>query len=282
VRSQRDVKNVLVIVEEDQLSLAIGKDGQNVRLASRLTGWDIELVSARDLEQRERLQEQLLMSIDDMVGVTEKIAEKLRDIGVNTVQKLVKTSREVLLEAPGLGPKSVDKLLATAAGTVEELENALEEMIRKENEDREREKLEAKPLFDESILEGGDEVEPSVKLTEEALFSDPVSDDEEPSAETTEAAAETEDAAETAEMVEQAGAADADETAPAELTTEGAPETDTEAPAESEAEIPADALTDAEEVADDDGVEEPEGETEAVPDSSEDTDSDDEKKDAPA
>jgi N utilization substance protein A len=174
VRVNSEEKSVLVIVEEDQLSLAIGKDGQNVRLASRLTGWDIELTSSRDLEQRERLQEQLLMPIEEMVGVTDKMAEKLREIGVNTVQKLIRTPREELLEAPGLGPKTVDKLLATAEGTVEELENALEDLIRKENEQRERDKLDEKPLFDESILEGeGAKDKKTPALTEEELFRDP-------------------------------------------------------------------------------------------------------------
>lgn len=170
VRVISEEKSVLVIVEEDQLSLAIGKDGQNVRLASRLTGWQIELVSSRELEQRERLQEQLLMPIEEMVGVTEKLAEKLKSVGVNTVQKLIKTPKEELLAAPGLGPKSVEKLLATAEGTVKELENALEELIQKENEEREKEKEKIKPLFDESILEGGDKPVVERKLTEETLF----------------------------------------------------------------------------------------------------------------
>ena len=120
------------------------------------------------------------MPIEEMVGVTAKMAERLRSIGVNTVQKLIKTSREELLEAPGLGPKSVDKLLLTAEGTVEELERALEDLIHKENEERAKEKREEKPLFDESILEGGDEEVPEekIELTEEALFGEPTDEDE--------------------------------------------------------------------------------------------------------
>ena len=187
VRVKNDEKLVLVIVEEDQLSLAIGKDGQNVRLASRLTGWQIELVSSRDLEQRERFQEQLMMPIGEMVGVTEKIAEKLKAAGVNTVQKLIKTSRDELLEIPGLGPKSVDKLMATAEGTVKELEAALEDLIRKENEDREKEQLEKdKPLFDESVMEASaldEAAEDEPKLTEETLFKESSEVEEEEEAE---------------------------------------------------------------------------------------------------
>jgi N utilization substance protein A len=173
VRVVTEEKTVLVIVEEDQLSLAIGKDGQNVRLASRLTGWQIELVASRELEQRERLQEQLLMPIEEMVGVTEKLAEKLQSIGVNTVQKLIKTPREELLAAPGLGPKSVEKLFTTAEGTVKELENALEELIRKENEEQQIEKEKEKPLFDESVLEAEEEQQVAEQETTEVdLFQE--------------------------------------------------------------------------------------------------------------
>ncbi len=204
VRVTSEETTVLVIVEEDQLSLAIGKEGQNVRLASRLTGWQIELVSSRDLEQRERFQEQLMMPIGEMVGVTDKMAERLKAAGVNTVQKLIKTPREELLEIPGLGPKSVDKLIATAEGTVKELEAALEELIRKENEEREKEKKEKeKPLFDESVMEAEETDEKAAqepKLTEEMLFKE--TSEEEDDADQTEAEVETAETPATAEAAE--------------------------------------------------------------------------------
>jgi N utilization substance protein A len=219
VRVNSEGKTVLVIVEEDQLSLAIGKDGQNVRLASRLTGWQIELVSSRDLEQRERFQEQLMMPIGEMVGVTDRMAERLKAAGVNTVQKLTKTSRDELLEVPGLGPKSVDKLMVTAEGTVKELESALEELIRKENEEREKEQKEKeKPLFDESVMEAEAVEEPAVeepRLTEEMLFKGSSEVDEEDLE--SEAAAETEvtEATEETVLAEATG-----ETAEVEATEE--------------------------------------------------------------
>lgn len=174
VKVDSENNTILAIVEEDQLSLAIGKDGQNVRLASKLTGWHIELVSSREQEQRERLQEQLAMSITEMVGVTPKIAEKLKQEGINTVQKLVKTPMEDLLEIPGMGPKTAEKLHATAGKTMKELEKALEELIEQENIEREKAKQEEKPLFDESILdEDEDEAgEEPKQLTEETLFTD--------------------------------------------------------------------------------------------------------------
>jgi N utilization substance protein A len=175
VRPDNETKSVLVVVDEDQLSLAIGKEGQNVRLASRLAGWQIELVSNRELEQRQRLQEHLLMPIEEMVGVSDKMAERLREAGINTVQKLIRTPVEKLMEIPGFGEKTVEKLMETAQGTVKELEAALEDLIRKENEERERAKKAEKPLFDESLLEADEpeKKEEKVKLTEAMLFRDP-------------------------------------------------------------------------------------------------------------
>jgi transcription termination/antitermination protein NusA len=172
VRVDSENRSVLVVVEEEQLSLAIGKEGQNVRLASRLTGWQIDLTTTRELEQRERLQEHLTMTIEEMVGVTPKIAEKLKTIGVTTVQKLAKTSDEALLELPGLGPKTVAKLRETAVGTIRELEKAMVELMDKENEERRRAKEEEKPLFDEAIHGPQDKKERKGKLTEASLFTE--------------------------------------------------------------------------------------------------------------
>jgi N utilization substance protein A len=232
VRVGSEEKTVLVIVEEDQLSLAIGKDGQNVRLASRLTGWQIELVSSRELEQRERLQEQLLMPIEEMVGVTERVSGLLKSIGVNTVQKLIKTGKGDLLEVPGLGPKSVEKLIITAEGTVKELEKALEELIRKENEQREKEK--EKPLFDESVMEKEEEpVVEEPRLTEESLFKDDAGDETDEADEVVEGTEEEDSGgdAEISSVTTTETGADTVETAteidpeePADVETEDTPE----------------------------------------------------------
>jgi N utilization substance protein A len=198
VRPDIEMHSVLVVVDEDQLSLAIGKEGQNVRLASRLAGWQIELVSNRELEQRQRLQEHLLMPIEEMVGVSDKMAEKLREAGINTVQKLTRTSLEKLTEIPGFGERTAEKLLETAQGTVKELEAALEDLIKKENDEREQAKKSAKPLFDESMLEAESEEpkeEKKPKLTEAMLFRDPAEVEAETAAEETAAtAAETDTA----------------------------------------------------------------------------------------
>ena len=218
VRVDAENKSVLVVVEEDQLSLAIGKDGQNVRLASKLTGWQIDLITSREIEQRERLQEHLTMTIEEMVGVTEKIAEKLRAAGISTVQKFANSSDDELLEIPGLGPKTLAKLRETAEGTITELEKALHGLIEKENEERIRAKEQEKPLFDESIMSGGEDGEEKPeeerKLTEEALFGDAPEGDEEVE-ESAEEVAEPESVeaeAEDAEPADTTDETDAEET----------------------------------------------------------------------
>ncbi|MCZ6765952.1 MAG: transcription termination factor NusA [bacterium] len=178
VRADSEEQRVLVIVDEDQLSLAIGKDGQNVRLGSKLTGWQIDLITSRELEQRERLQEHLTMGIEEMAGVSVRVAEKLRAAGITTVQKFSKTPLEELLEIPGFGPKTIEKLQETAQATIEELDKALRELIAKEEEERAKEKETEKPLFDESILNEEGTSEEAPVLTEEALFSKSAEDSE--------------------------------------------------------------------------------------------------------
>jgi len=168
-------QEALAIVEEDQLSLAIGREGQNVRLASKLTGWKIDLTTVREVERRDRIEQKLQMDISDMYGVTPRIAQKLKGIGILTVQKLYKTPVEEILELEGIGPKTADKLKEMAYETMEELNKALEELIEKEKEAE----LTPEELFDEEALAPEEEEkEEEVKLTEEALFGPPSGDEE--------------------------------------------------------------------------------------------------------
>ena len=169
LRFNESEKEVLAIVDEDQLSLAIGKEGQNVRLASKLTGWKIDLMTVKEAETRDKLEQKLQMDISEMYGVTPKIAQKLKGVGILTVQKLHKTPVEELLEIDGIGQKTAEKLKNTARETMAELNKALEELLEKELEAA-REK---KPLFDDEIFGTEEEkVQAEEVLTEEQLFKD--------------------------------------------------------------------------------------------------------------
>lgn len=189
LRFNESEHSVLAIVEDDQLSLAIGKEGQNVRLAAKLTGWKIDLITNKEIERRDKLEQKLQMDISEMYGVTQKMAQKLKGIGILTVQKLHKTPIEQLLEIDGIGEKTAEKLKSTAAETMEELNKALKELLEKEA----AETQEARPLFDEAVF-GPDEIEKKVEapLTEADIFK---SLDDEGTGETEEAAERPDEAA---------------------------------------------------------------------------------------
>lgn len=227
--------DVLAIVEEDQLSLAIGREGQNVRLASRLTGWKIDLTTVKETERKDRLEQKLQMDISEMYGVTARLAQKLKNIGVLTVQKLYKTSMDELTGIEGVGEKTAQKLKETASETMEELNKALEELLVKEKEEA---AVEGKPLFDEKIF--GEEKpaeKEEVQLTAEELFKDldekePESEEGDESAPPSEGESESEQEAETPASERVSEETDEVSAAPGEESVEE--ESGGEEPAESE------------------------------------------------
>ena len=110
------------VVEDDQLSLAIGKKGQNVRLASALIGMKIEIKGESEVkgEVAEALSRMLQASrkrqtpLAEVEGIGDKTAEKLAEAGIATLGDLLDKSAEELAEIPGLGQKSAEKILESA------------------------------------------------------------------------------------------------------------------------------------------------------------------------
>ena len=107
IRPLPEAKQALVLVDDDQLSLAIGKKGQNVRLASKLTGWQLEIKSRGQLVSSE-------LSLGDLSGVGPALAERLGEAGIATVQQLAAMSVEQLTQVKGVGDKTAQKLLEAA------------------------------------------------------------------------------------------------------------------------------------------------------------------------
>src|SRR5580693_1345164 len=103
-----------VIVEDSQLSLAIGKKGQNVRLASKLIGWDIDIKSEE--EKRREIEEEMTAltapttPLTALAGVGAKTIEKIEAAGITNVEKLAGMTPEQLMEIPGIGEKMIDKI----------------------------------------------------------------------------------------------------------------------------------------------------------------------------
>src|SRR5215469_8485807 len=107
-------KKLEVIVEDSQLSLAIGKKGQNVRLASKLIGWDIDIKSEE--EKRREIEEQMTAltapatPLTVLAGVGPKTIEKIEAAGITNMEKLASMTPEQLMEISGIGEKMVDKI----------------------------------------------------------------------------------------------------------------------------------------------------------------------------
>jgi N utilization substance protein A len=123
------------VVEDDQLSLAIGKKGQNVRLASALIGMKIEIKGESEVkgEVAEALSRMLQASrrrqapVAEIPGIGEKTAERLVEAGIASLGDLLGKTAEELAEIPGIGEKSAEKILesarvADAASAAEEAE----------------------------------------------------------------------------------------------------------------------------------------------------------------
>jgi transcription termination/antitermination protein NusA len=109
-------KRLEVIVEDTQLSLAIGKKGQNVRLGSKLIGWNIDIKSEE--EKRREIEAQMTemavaaAPLAELKGVGPKTIEKLEEHGISSIEKLADMTPEQLLEIPGIGEKMVEKIRA--------------------------------------------------------------------------------------------------------------------------------------------------------------------------
>jgi N utilization substance protein A len=157
-----DSRMVTAVVDDDQLSLAIGREGKNVRLAAKLTGWKIDLVSASEHYLRQRLAEELSLAIAEMPGVDEATAAQLTSAGIETVDQMAVVTEEQLELLAGMDPEKAGELIATAQATLEELRKQVEEMIEREKAEGSSDPFLAKEFFGE----GGEEK----KLEEADVF----------------------------------------------------------------------------------------------------------------
>ncbi len=148
-------RSALIVVADSQLSLAIGKKGQNVRLAAKLTGWKIDILSESEYDQerqKEREQEIEAAIVEEtrkmaeeneaaetmeaevagtdsgeaksgpdltiIEGVGQKTAEQLIEAGYDTVEKIAAMSSEDILAIPGIGEKTAQKILLSASALI--------------------------------------------------------------------------------------------------------------------------------------------------------------------
>jgi len=131
VFSDPTAKTIQAVVDEDQLSLAIGRNGQNVRLASELTGWKIDLYSSREWLDRggdaplfaplpEEADEAADVKLSEIEGMSPATVAVLEDGGYRTLNDIIDLEREDLLRLPGIAPEEADRIIAMLDELTEE------------------------------------------------------------------------------------------------------------------------------------------------------------------
>jgi N utilization substance protein A len=111
------------VVDEDQLSLAIGRNGQNVRLASELTGWKIDLYSSREWMERggesqifaplpEETEEVADVKLSDIGGMPPATVAVLEEAGFKTLNDIIDLERDDFLKLPGIAPEEADRIMS--------------------------------------------------------------------------------------------------------------------------------------------------------------------------
>ncbi len=120
----QEARSMEVVVEDDQLSLAIGRRGQNVRLAAKLTEWRIDIRSEsktdRVLPALDEIASRGMDRVDRIAGVGEKTAQLLNTAGYMTVADLCQSTAEQLTKIEGIGPKKAEKIIDAAKAHFDE------------------------------------------------------------------------------------------------------------------------------------------------------------------
>jgi N utilization substance protein A len=167
-------KQIEVIVDDTQLSLAIGKKGQNVRLAAKLLGWKIDIKSEEEKRQEVEQQMQALSGgpstpIEQVTELGESIIQKLVAAGITTVEALADMTPEQLEEIPGIGEKTLERISVAVRhyfGHFEEgdaasvPENAEVEAGAEDSQNGEEEEVSSEPLSEEEVSEAEPAEEP--------------------------------------------------------------------------------------------------------------------------
>jgi N utilization substance protein A len=181
-------KQIEVIVDDSQLSLAIGKKGQNVRLAAKLLGWKIDIKSEEEKRQEVEQQMQAMSGgpstpIEQVTELGEQIIQKLVVAGITTVEALADMTPEQLEEIPGIGEKTLEKISLAVRHYFGEYEPgeerpATEEAVAKSDEEvvakaraiedaQANEEIDALILDQEGVREAPDERDGSGRISDD-------------------------------------------------------------------------------------------------------------------
>ncbi|HEX2838665.1 MAG TPA: transcription termination factor NusA [Phycisphaerales bacterium] len=120
-----------VVVRDDQLSLAIGKRGQNVRLAARLTGWDVDILTPEEFTKG---METMYQTIQTVEGITEAMADKLAALGMVSVFDVEEVGAEALVSELEITQELAEKVVETCSTKAKEV--AIQQQKDKEEKER--------------------------------------------------------------------------------------------------------------------------------------------------
>ena len=126
----RNKTTMTAIVEDDQLSLAIGKSGQNARLAAQLTGWKVDIITETRFQEMQLEKEATFVPLSEVAGVGKVMLDRLEAAGILSANDLVDVSLVRLLEVPGIGESTGEKIQSAA----EEIVNVKVQAYREELE----------------------------------------------------------------------------------------------------------------------------------------------------
>jgi N utilization substance protein A len=114
-----------LVVPDEKLSLAIGRKGQNVRLAAQLSGWKLDIISDTKFKQ---MEEEAVAQLQQIDGVSEAIARSMYRLGFRTLEELAEATEQELASMPGLGGAEVAARIRNSAETT--MERLRQERIR--------------------------------------------------------------------------------------------------------------------------------------------------------
>ena len=110
----RNKTTMTAIVDDDQLSLAIGKSGQNARLAAQLTGWKVDIITETRFQELQDERAATFVPLTEVAGVGKVMLERLEAAGIQSANDLVEVSLVRLLDVPGIGESTGAKIQSAA------------------------------------------------------------------------------------------------------------------------------------------------------------------------
>ncbi|MCX8747231.1 transcription termination/antitermination protein NusA [Snodgrassella sp. B3800] len=131
-----DHHSVDVIVAEDQLALAIGRGGQNVRLAAELTGWQLNIMTVEEAQERHEAEDKAIRELFiNNLGVDENVAEVLVQEGFTSLEEVAYVPVQEMLEIEGFDESTVEELRNRARDAILTLAIASEEQLERMDDD---------------------------------------------------------------------------------------------------------------------------------------------------